>query len=53
MRVSSMVLRKFQQKTAKCVSESLAMSDDSIEVILNLFVTYTGVSCAESYSTIL
>lgn len=45
MRLSYMLLRKFHQKTAKGISETLAMSDDSTEVIiLNFFVTYIGVS---------
>ena len=52
MRLSCMLLGKFHQKTAKGISETLAMSDNSIEVIiLNPFVTHIGVSCAESYST--
>ena len=51
MRLSGMLLRKFHRKTAKGISETLAKSDDSTEVIiLNLFVTYIGVPCAESYS---
>ena len=44
-----MLLRKFHQKIAKSILETLAMSYDSTEVItLNPFVTYIGVSCAES-----
>ena len=38
-------LRKFHQKTAKGISETLAISEDSSEVIiLNPFITYIGVS---------
>ena len=51
MRLSCMLLRKFHQKTAKGISETLAMSDNWTEVIiLNPFVTHISVSCAESYS---
>ena len=51
MRLSCMLLHKFHQKTVKGISETLAMSDNSTEVIiLNPFVTHIGVSCAESYS---
>ena len=51
MRLSCILLGKFHQKTAKGISETLAMSDNSTEVIiLNPFVTHIGVSCAESYS---
>ena len=50
MCLSCMLLRKFHQKTTKVISETLAMRVDSTEVIiLNPFVTYIGVSCAESY----
>ena len=34
MRLSCMLLRKFHQKTAKGISETLAMSDNSTEVII-------------------
>ena len=51
MLLSCMLLRKFHQKTAKGISETLAVSDNSTEVIiLNPFVTHIGVSCAEYYS---
>ena len=51
MSLSCMLLRKFHQKTAKGISGSLVTSDDMTEVIiLNPFVTYISVSCAESYS---
>ena len=51
MRLSCMLLHKFHQKTAKGISETLAMSENSTAVIiLNPFVTHIGVSCAESYS---
>ena len=51
--LSCILLRKFHQKTTKGISKTLAMRDDSTEIIiLNPFVTltYIGVSCAESYS---
>ena len=51
MRLSCMLWRKFYEKTAKGISETLATSDDSTKVIiLNPFITHIGVSCAESYS---
>ena len=38
------------QKTAKGISETLAMSDESTEVIILNPLNHSGVSCAESYS---
>ena len=51
LRLLCMLLRKFHEKTAKVISETLAMSGDSTRVkILNPLVTYIGVSCARSYN---